>query len=179
MNAHASIDPFDAFNTRAQKDGWACRCDPSLDFAKPELTQVAALWRDKAGERLMPARSELDARSLKPFLANMTLLERVDGDPKRRFRVRLHGTALTRYAGDSTGQYIEDLVPGDLIDTYTGIYDLVLAERRPMRVLWDYQMPVISYLKGETFIAPLTGKEGLANILFSVTYIEMKDQAFR
>lgn len=177
MNTHTRIDPFDSFNAKADEQDWACRCDPSLDFIRGELTAVAALWRDKAGERLMPARSDLDARSLKPFLPHMTLLERVPADAGRRYRVRLHGTALTRYNGDSTGRFVEDMVSGELGEAYTAVYDLILSQRRPMRVLWDYQIPAISYLKGETFIAPLSGKDGVSNILFSVTYIEMKDLA--
>jgi hypothetical protein len=169
-------DPFAAFNAVSRERHGACLCDPSLAFARPELRAVARLWREKAGARAMPLRDDLDARTLKPFLANMTLIERVS-DVGHRYRLRLHGTSLTRYAGDHTGRFVEEMIPREQAASYTGIYDLVLDEGRPLRVVWDYQVPAISYLQGESFLAPVMAADGGANLLLSVTYAEAKSHA--
>ncbi|HEY1710894.1 MAG TPA: PAS domain-containing protein [Rhizomicrobium sp.] len=169
-------DPFALFNAFAHERHGACFCDPELAFVRLELKAVAALWREKAGPRPMPLRDDLDARSLKPFLPNMTLIERVAA-VGHRYRLRLHGTSLTHYAGDHTGHFVEEMIPPEMAVSYTGIYDLALAEGRPLRVVWDYQVPAISYLKGESFLAPLMAKDGSANLLLSVTYAEAKSHA--
>jgi hypothetical protein len=169
-------DPFAMFNAFAHERHGACVCDPDLAFFRPELKAVAALWQKKAGLRRMPLRDDLDARSLKPFLANMTLIERV-ADVGYRYRLRLHGTSLTRYAGDHTGHFVEEMIPPEMAVSYTGVYDLVLAEGRPLRVVWDYQLPAISYLRGESFLGPIMAKDGSANLVLSVTYAEAKSRA--
>ncbi len=166
-----SPDPFKAFNAKAAKSGWACTCDPTLSFERSKLAMVSTLWRDRASPSRIPARSDFDARALKPVLTNMTLLERVGSS----YRLRLHGTALTRYAGDHTGHLIEDMIPAGLADCYIAIYDLVLREARPLRVLWDYQVPQIAYLQGESFVGPLRDSDDKPNLLLSVTYTEAKD----
>jgi hypothetical protein len=163
-------DSIKAFNARALKNGWGCIVDPSLAFTRSKLAMVCKLWRDRAGPSHIPARADFDARALKPVLPNMTLLERVQG----RYRLRLHGTALTRYAGDHTGHFIEEMIPGNLADGYVALYDLVLREARPLRVLWDYQVPEIAYLNGESFVAPLRAQDDRTTMVLSVTYTEAK-----
>jgi len=167
-------DPVKTFNARAEKNGWACTIDPTLSFTRSKLAMVSKLWRDRAGPSRIPARADFDARSLKPVLPNITLLERVQG----RYRLRLHGTALTRYAGDHTGRFIEDMIPSGLAEGYVALYDFVLREERPLRVLWDYQMPEIAYLQGESFVAPLRAKDDRTTIVLSVTYTEAKAHLF-
>ncbi len=174
----STSDHFAAFNAKAEALGWSCRCEPNLAFVRQELNGVAEVWRLKAGTHPIPARSEFDARSLKPVLAHMTLLERLEDGPYR-YKLRYHGTSLARYAGDHTGRHIEDLIPPGLADAYIGLYDFVLAEGRPARVLWDYQVPVVAYLKGESFVGPLLSKEGKRTLLLSATFTEAKDSVLR
>lgn len=167
----SASDPFKTFNAMAKKRHWACQIDPTLTFEHNELNAVARLWLDRAWPHAIPARTAFDARTLKPFLSNMTLLERA---PKGRYRLRLHGTRLTRYAGDHTGKFVDDLIPPAMVECYNELYDFVLREKRPVRVLWDYQVPVISYLRGENFVAPLAASDGSVNLLLSVTYVDAK-----
>ena len=56
-------------------------------------------------------------------------------------------------------------------------YDFVLNQRRPARILWDYKVPVVSYLNGESFVGPLSAKDGAVNMLLSVTYTHAKQAA--
>ena len=167
----AAPDPFKAFNAKAARAGWSCRCDALLGFSRSKLAMVSKLWIDRAAPDRIPARSDFDARSLKPVLPNMTLLERVEG----RFRLRLHGTALTRYAGDHTGHFLEEMIPGPQAEAYVALYDTILREQRPARVLWDYQVPEIAYLKGESFVGPLRDQNDRISMILSVTYTEAKD----
>ena len=38
------------YNAVATRDGWHSICDPTLQFAHPELVKLLDLWRANAGE---------------------------------------------------------------------------------------------------------------------------------
>jgi len=166
-------DQIKAFNVKSVKEGWACTLDAALVFQNKQLLAAAKLWREKAAGHI-PARTDLDARSLKPFLPHMTIIEQVPSPKGFRYRPRLHGTALTRYAGDYTNRFIDEWMPAGNVKSYEALYDFALNLQKPLRVLWDYQMPQIAYLKGESFLAPLAAKDGDVNLLLSVTFAEAK-----
>ncbi len=162
-----------AFNQRAKVRGWPFVCAPAQDFAHPELDAVCQLWRDKAQARAMPCRADLTARAMKPWMTHMTLLERVtESADHRRYRVRLHGTALARYGGDSSGKFLDERVHPDRLAGFVAVYDLLLAIRRPLRVVTHYQAPEIAYLIGESFLAPLELPGAAEPLILSVTYAE-------
>src|ERR1700744_3614885 len=119
---HAGIA---AFNARAQDCGWPFTLTTAQDFEHPKLTAMAALWHETARGRAMPERAELTARVMKPFLSNMSLLEKVERDDGPHWRVRLHGSALARYSGDGTGKFLEEVVLGDRAAGYAALYDFV------------------------------------------------------
>ena len=168
-----------AFNGRAQAAGWAFTCGPAGDFEHAELTGAYAVWSEKAAGRLMPARAELTARAMKPFLTHMSLLERVAVDGIQRYRIRLHGSALARYAGDSTGKFLEDAVSGARLESYVALYDMVLRLGVPVRIVSYYQAPEIDYLMGESLLAPLSVPGSATPLLLSVTYAKPRPEFTR
>jgi len=177
MHAIAQTDPIAAFNERAKARGWTLSCMPAQGFERRELKSALALWRAKAGTRTMPERSDMTARDMKPFLTHMSLLERIGAGQSARYRARLHGTALTGYAGDKTGLFLDEVIPAHLVGSYTGIYDTVLELRTPLRVVSHFQAPGIDYLVGESLVAPLSvvGKD--TPLILSVTYAEPRYKA--
>ncbi len=170
MPAASRRDVLTAFNDRAQALGWAFTCGPACDFEHAELTAAHAVWRDKAEGRAMPYRSDLTARSMKPFLTHMSLLERVTDGGASRYRVRLHGSTLARYAGDSTGKFLEDCISPERRESFIALYDTAMAARMPLRVVSYYQAPEIDYLMGESLLAPLAVPGSDTPMLLSVTY---------
>jgi hypothetical protein len=92
----------EGFNRFAERIGAPSRCDPTLSFVAPQLTQALAVWRAKANGKDIPSRRSLDAHALRAFLPNVCLVDVVDG-PTPRYRMRLIGTALARLLGDHTG----------------------------------------------------------------------------
>jgi hypothetical protein len=125
----------------------------------------------------MPERADMTARDMKPFLAHMSLLERIGTGQSARYRARLHGTALTGYAGDKTGLFLDEVVPPYLIGSYSGIYDTVLEVRAPLRVVSHFQAPRIDYLVGESLVAPLSVAGKDTPLILSVTYAEPRYKA--
>ena len=168
-----------AFNDRARKAGWAFTCGPAEDFEHAELTGALAVWRDKALDRAMPLRSDLTARAMKPYLTHMSLLERVEVAGTPRYRIRLHGSALARYAGDSTGKFLEDAVSPQRLESFIVLYDMALALAVPLRIVSFYQAPEIDYLMGESLVAPLAVPGSETPILLSVTYAKPRPEFTR
>jgi hypothetical protein len=175
----SKTDPVQAFNARAKRAGWTMTCGPAQGFRRRELSNALALWREKAGTRIMPARSDMTARVMKPYLSHMSLLERVGSGASARYRGRLHGTALASYAGDKTGLFLDDVLPAHLVGGYTGVYDTVLELKLPLRVVSHYQAPEISYLVGENLVAPLSLSSNATPLILSVTYAEPRALALR
>ncbi len=179
MPSSSTRDAFRLFNDRAKAAGWPFICGPAKDFEHAELAAALALWRDKAGTRAMPNRADMTARAMQPYLTQMTLLERIQLKGARHYRIRLHGSALARYAGDTTGKLMDDCVAPERLESYTALYDTVLALRVPARVIAYYQAPELSYLMGESLVAPLAVPGTETPILLSVTYAKPRAECVR
>jgi hypothetical protein len=175
--AHSEI--LQALNSRAEASGWTFACSPAQDFEHAGLADALVLWRQKANGRPMPLRADMTARAMKPYLTNMSLLERVTIDGQMRYRVRLHGSALARYAGDNTGKFLEEVVGLDRLGAYRNIYDTVIALRTPLRVVSHYQAPEIDYHIGESLVAPLAVPGSDTPIILSVTYARPRAELAR
>jgi len=170
------LKPIDAaweLERKAKLEGWPFRCDATLEFERPELNEVRDLWRSLAAGKLAPARTDFDARTLKPYLRDITILERVFIAPGSwRYRTRLTGTALAEVIGDLTGKFLEEHLPLELVPRWTSAYDAVLNGGQPLRLVADFELPQLTYLRGEALIAPLTDRDGKLTLVFSCAYFK-------
>src|SRR5690606_13318448 len=87
---------------------------PPPELARCALAaQLLALWRDWAGARPAPERSDVDPLTMPALLPNLVLLDAVDGD----FRFRLVGEAInTRYGHGLKGRTLGELMTGAALD---------------------------------------------------------------
>jgi len=164
------------FNDHARSLGWLFALAPAGDFERPELAQAFALWREKSAGRAMPQRADMSARAMKAWMANMSLLERIGEGRAARYRVRLHGSRLARYTSDKSGKYLDETVDRDDAQSYAAVYDLVLDQQYPVRLHIQYRAPAISYLIGESFVAPLARPDGGTPLILSVTFIKPRNE---
>ena len=159
-----------AFNVLAETSGWYYRCDPALAFTRPELHALVALWREKAqAAGGLPARADFDMRVLKPFLRNVSLLERGGSG---RIRFRLFGSALVDLFGERTAQYLDEMTSPVLLANWTAAYDMIVRNGGPVRIFNHKLSPI---LNGEMFAAPLApDAEGKA-LVMAAAYVALKD----
>jgi len=158
---------------KAKREGWPFHCDAALEFERAELNALRDLWRSLAAEKAVPSRADFDARTLKPYLKNILIIERVVTGPQRwRYRTRLSGTAVTDVLGDFTGKFIEEQVPLELVPRWTAIYDAILDSGQPLRLVADFELPQLAYLRGEGLIAPLTDRDGKPTLILSCAYFK-------
>jgi hypothetical protein len=104
----------------------------------------------------------------------MSILERIGSGKDARYRVRLHGSVLASYAGDTTGLFLDQVVPAPFVGSYAGVYDTVLELLAPVRLVSQFQAPKINYLCGESLVAPLSHPGMGTPLILSVTYVDAK-----
>jgi hypothetical protein len=161
----------DEFNARAESGKWSTVCDDSLNFDSPPLAGLRDIWLSVRGEREMPRREDFSARTLKQHLQNLTFVERVEENGARRYRFRLFGSGLSRYIGDSTGKFLDEVVPAQFIESWYATYDLVIGTRRPHRFVARFRAAHLEHVRAETLVAPLAGAASVPwGLLISVIY---------
>ncbi|HXC57004.1 MAG TPA: hypothetical protein VNU97_17020 [Rhizomicrobium sp.] len=152
------------------------RADSGLHFDTPELNALRDVWNEKAGlAGGLPSRADFDARTLKPCLRHVSIVERAihpAGRPSYRFRY--YGSALAQRFGEQTGQFIEMSIPLDRLPRWIAAYDAVLEAGAPLRFLSYFEIPRISYLNGESFSAPLSNGGRKPNTILAATYFTPK-----
>jgi hypothetical protein len=168
-------DPAEKLNALSQREGWTMRADTALNFDAPELNALRQVWEEKSRAGL-PSREDFDARTLKPFLRHISIVERAmhPSSGRQSYRYRFFGSALAQRFGEQTGQFIEMSVPLDRLARWIKAYDAVLEAGRPMRFRSYYEIPRVSYLNGESFSAPLANGGRKSNTILAATYFTPK-----
>ena len=172
-------DPIARLKDRIKTAGWGVAVDETLSFNQPELRVLADIWRAKADAlNALPGREDLDIRLLKPFLRHVSVLERVAGPPaKSSYRTRLQGSFLVEFFGDQTGKLMEESVPPELAERWTGVYDVILDARQPLRLVGTYRQKQMAYLIGEAFAVPLGNGDLPPVSVLSATYYTPRHKA--
>jgi hypothetical protein len=156
------------YNTQATRGDWHSLCDPALAFLHPDLGRLLDLWRSEAGDGGIPHRRVMSPRLLKSFLRDIAIYERLKGeDGKRRYRVRLMGTAFAQILGDLTGKFVDEAVPAEFVPRWHAALDLTLAGRAPLRFLGREDTNRMTFLTGEFFSAPLIADDGQMSLVLA------------
>ncbi len=151
MNVQAAAK---ALNRKAAEQKWHHFCDPTLTFSDSFHEVFLSLWQTKAGNRAMPARSEITPRDLKDFLRNLVVFQRDATNPSH-YSWRVIGTGVTDILGHHTGKTFEESVPADLLSRWVECCDLILDGGKPLRFLGRVHLRGREYLDAEHLYVPL------------------------
>lgn len=160
------------FNRIAERTKVPGRCDPTLSFETPELVQALALWQEKAAGREMPLRSDISARTLKPFLPNLIVVDIVADSQTRRYRARLMGTAISYVFGDHTGKFIDEAVAPPFRERWSAALDAAVVAGRPLRFAGRVEYAGQDYLSAELLLAPFGAPDRTAEAVLAVGYFK-------
>lgn len=166
--------PWDDFNARAGREGWAAVCDPSLSFDSPQLAELLGIWRGVKCERLLPARADFTARTLKRHLKDISLIERLhEAGKPRRYRFRMIGRGQVRgEGGDATGKYLDEIIAPRFIASWYAAYDMALDAAVPLRFVSQFYSLGLDYMIAESLVAPLADAAGAPwGLLTSTVYV--------
>jgi hypothetical protein len=175
MGIVAVTDAAETLNARARAEGWPLECDSKLVFDRPELTMLRDVWRSSAAKVGLPTRNDLGAPALKSVLRHLSIMERViDPEKGSRYRVLHQGSYFAAVIGDKTGTFIDESIPAVLLPRWTVPFDLILETHTPLRIISRFEHEKLDYAMGESFLAPLSGENGEANLLMSCLYLKPK-----
>ena len=175
MSQLKPIDKAWELDRKARLEGWPFQCDATLEFERVELNELRDLWRSLAVGRTAPSRADFDARTLKPYLRNIMIIERVFVGPGRwRYRTRLAGTAVTEIIGDPTGKFLEEQLPLELVPRWASTYDATLDGGQPLRLVAEFELPQLAFLRGEALVAPLADRDNKLTLVFGCIYFKPK-----
>jgi PAS domain len=156
-----------SLNALAQDKGWGVFCDASCRFMLPELDDLLALWRSKAGGGI-PRRTALTPRLLKPYMRILTLHERViHPHAERCYRIRVMGDAIAQITGAASGMFYDAFLPEAAVPKWNAMNDAVLGHGGPLRMLVRADSFNKSFLTGEFFAAPLRMEDDTANLVLT------------
>ncbi|MGD0189372.1 MAG: PAS domain-containing protein [Rhizomicrobium sp.] len=177
MEAMLASDAVAAMNARAIAMGWNIRCYEDLDFVEPELNRLSDIWCAKASRTGFPSRRDFDARTLKPWLPNVSLAERVcDETGTPHFRTRLFGSTLARIFGEQTGRYLDDFLPQPYFERWNALYSTLLMCRKPLRIVARFEWRKVEWLDGEMFATPLGNGHDEPTMILGAMYMTPKPE---
>ena len=176
MNMVSSFDSAESFNLTASREGWPAFCDPGLEFASPELSDVLVIWERFAQDGRVPSRSQFSPRVLKRFLRNVAIYEHVQvGRDDRRYRVRLVGSSMVEVVGNIAGKYLDEAIPASFLPWWYASLDATLGARRPLRFLTRSDTNHREFLVGEYFSAPMAAVDGSASMVLGCSNYDGRD----
>ncbi len=177
MDRPTSSDAVAALNARAAAMGWGVHCDRELHFAQPELNALAEVWRAKAERVGWPSRRDFEARDVKAFLPHVWFAECLqDASGRLRYRNRLFGSELVHTFGEQTGRHLDELLPAPQLERWTTIYETVLSSSQPLRVVSRFDWHEVSWLDGESFLAPLSNSGAPPRMILGAMYMTSKQE---
>lgn len=157
------------FNRFAERMAMPGRCDPTLSFVTPELSNAAVIWREKAAGREMPLRRDVNARTLKAFLPHVMIVDIVEDD-KRRYRIRLSGTSISGLLGDHTGKFIDEAIVSPFRERWSAVIDAALSAREPLRIAGRLEYCGQDYLSLELLLVPIGTRDDAVEAVLVVGY---------
>lgn len=133
-------------------------------------------WELKRGERLMPARKDLDPADMKALLPHLILVDVVPDD--RRYVYRLVGTReVEMRGGDPTGKAVKDAFYAESAEESAWYLDQVVRTREPVLYRGTYQPLSTRTQREDVLFLPLSQDGETVNMVMILGHIDwMKDE---
>ncbi|WP_370155220.1 PAS domain-containing protein [Ferrovibrio sp.] len=132
-----------------------------MNFGRPELKALTALWQARRGTRIAPDRADFDPLSLRDYLSRIIIYDVVGDPPQHRFRFRLYGTLIAEHSGrDATGKLLDDVMPPEACEDYCRLLNGLMEKPQPLRVTGTLYYLDRSFVHFECVSLPLTVNGG-------------------
>ena len=137
------------------------------DISSPKLRQGLDYWNEKRGDRVMPARADLDPMEMIPILPNVILID-VLRDPLD-FRYRLIGTVVEEHmSAPYTGRRFSEFPGQRASSRIWTCSERVLSEKQPVRSDIPYIGPKSDFTTIEDIMMPLSSDGETVDVIFIV-----------
>jgi len=143
---------------------------------EPLLAELYAYWEQRRGERIAPARRDIDPIDIPHLLPHIALTEIVsEGEgQKPRFRYRLAGTQIEKRFGCSlTNRFLDELKQGSYLEFIEGLYTRLIDEKVPVYSENSFEADNATTLLAKRLMLPLSDDGDTVNmVLAGLVYID-------
>ena len=147
--------------------------DAASCIRHPKIRELYGYWLAKRRGRRAPARADIDPLELRSVLPHISLFDVVE--PGLRLRFRLVGTAVTVIAGETTGKFIDELVPARvyaaLHEHYVDIVHNFVGRYCVADLAWQGR----PYVRYHRLLLPLSEDQQSANMVLGIGFIDEPD----
>lgn len=136
-----------------------------------ELQKIYRFWKQKAGDRLAPARADIDVPELRPWLPHVLLADLIEGDKDIRFRVI--GTWIADQVGrDDTGKTLSEIDRGERSREILEEYRRAARDVLPYRACGTFfaESGAKEYIQAERLLLPFSSDGISCDKVFSAIY---------
>lgn len=131
----------------------------------PLLFEMLQYWQSKRYGRAMPTRADIDHADIVSLLPHIGILDVVGP----RLRCSLLGTRINEaFGSDHTGKHLDEVLSGERLEYFDGIYQRVVATGRPLYVENAYPVPDDTRVKVQRLLLPLSNDGSTVNKLLLV-----------
>ncbi|MGM0561304.1 MAG: PAS domain-containing protein [Pseudomonadota bacterium] len=136
----------------------------------PHFVQLLDYWCDKRGESV-PRKSEIDPLDIPALLPFIQIHARqADG----RYLCRLSGTAIVEaLAMETTGQYLDEILPPHHLKSRTAILDRCLKRGLPSFYSGRLAMPGREFLPFHRLVLPLRNSAEKADCVLTFSMVDL------
>lgn len=136
----------------------------------PHFTQLLDYWCGKRGESI-PRKADIDPLDIPALLPFIQIHARqADG----RYLCRLSGTAIVEaLAMETTGQYLDDILPAHHLKSRTTILDRCLKRQLPSFYSGRLAMPGREFLPFHRLVLPLRSSEEKADFALTFSMVDL------
>ena len=153
--SNIALTSIDAYNRHAEKSDWPSYADQTLSFEAEPLREALNVWNSARNGRDLPERQDMAPRVMKAFLNQIAIIDAVIENGRRRYRVRIAGTALDAAYGNLKVEWIDKAIGEPSRSRWHQTLDLCFDVRGPVRTIGIVGFNDMNYLEVETLIAPL------------------------
>jgi hypothetical protein len=147
----------------------AAEIEARIAECHPDIREMVAYWRRKAGTRRMPKRGDIDPSELKSYLPRISLVDVVPDD--RRFVYRLVGTEEVALRGyDPTGKSVGEGFFGPNRDLAFAHYGYVVEHKAPFCYRGDFEVEDGATENEDVIFLPLSEDGDSVNMILLFYY---------
>lgn len=136
------------------------------------LVELYRYWRSLPQNLFAPSRRAIDPTSIPKLLPNILLVDVVGAGPYR-YRYRLAGSDIEYHLGRKMGgRYVDEVMPGDYGNYIISLYDLLVAQKRPIYSESEYSVgrsmqPSGSIFRAKRLMLPLSADGQAADTILT------------
>jgi hypothetical protein len=152
------------------------------DATGAEFRELLAYWQSKVQPDRLPGRQHIDPTELQPrHLSHLLLLEVMEAAApglRRRYRVRIAGTAFSTIAGrDVTGLYYDEIGAPERVIQVIKALDLVVERRAPVFLSGRLSIPSEDYVWVKRLYLPLAQDGNKVDMILAIWLAERRSIA--